>query len=96
MIGIIATLKAQDGKSVQFEQIFRQLAALVKANEPGVLVYQLARSRSEPNTYRVMEVYRDQATVDDHIATDYFKDLFGQLQALMSGPPGIEMVDPID
>ena len=96
MIGLIATLRVQSGKAEEFESIFRQLAAKVKANEPGALVYQLTKSRKEADTYRVLELYQDQATVDQHVATDYFKSLFGQLQTLFSGPPDLEMVDSID
>jgi len=57
---VIATLRIQDGKAEEFEAFFTELAGQVRANEPGNLAYQLTKSRSEPNTYKVLEVYKDQ------------------------------------
>lgn len=34
-IGVVATLKVAEGKGGEFESVFRDLAAQVKANEPG-------------------------------------------------------------
>ncbi len=42
-IGVIATLKVQDGKGAELESVFRDLAAQVRANEPGNKLYQLCR-----------------------------------------------------
>ena len=44
MIGIVATIKVQDGKNAEFEKVFLDMAAKVKANEPGCLLYQLTRT----------------------------------------------------
>jgi len=54
MIGIIATLKVQDGKNAEFEGVFNDLAAQVRSNEKGNLAYALTKSRSDPNTYKVL------------------------------------------
>src|SRR5471030_1876547 len=44
MIGVVATLKVQDGKNAEFEATFRELAVKVRANNPGNLLYWLTRS----------------------------------------------------
>jgi quinol monooxygenase YgiN len=95
MIGVIATMSVQEGKAVAFEQVARELAAQVRANEPGILVYRLTKGRDHPNTYRFMEVYRDQTTAEQHSRTPYFAELFGKLQALLSKAPEIEVLDAI-
>lgn len=41
MIGVIATLKIQPGKSAKFETFAAALAALIRENEPGNLTYRL-------------------------------------------------------
>ena len=64
MIGLMARLKVKDGHAAAFKAAFRTLAARVKADEPGNVLYQLTRSRADPNEYVVMELYRDQAAVD--------------------------------
>ena len=95
MIGIIATLKVQEGKNAELEAVFHDLAAKVKASEPGALVYDLFKCRSEPNTYKVMEAYRDQAAFEHHASTDYFKAGFPRLKACLDGALGVEMLDGV-
>ena len=98
MIGLIAKLKVQDGKGPEFEALFKPLAAKVNSDEePGALLYQLCKSRSDPNTYVVMELYRDQAAVDEHPKTAHFTELFPKLQEfLQPGRPDFEFVDSVE
>lgn len=96
MIGIVATIKVQDGKGGDFEQIFRDLSAKVKANEPGCLMYQLTKSRTEANTYKVLELYRDQDALTAHGGSDYFKAAGRQMGACLGGAPTIEYLDAVE
>lgn len=95
MLGVVATLKVQDGKGAEFEAVFLELAAKVRANEPGNLLYQLTRSRTDANTYKVMELYKDQDALTQHGGTDYFRDLGRQMGAFMAGRPEIEYLDAV-
>ncbi len=96
MIGVVAVLKIQDGKGEGFEDIFRQLAAKVRDNEPGNLMYQLTKSRSDANTYKVLELYKDQDSLTHHGGTDYFKELGAKMGPFMAGRPDIEYLDGIE
>lgn len=95
MIGIIATITVKDGTGPDFEAVFLELTGKVRANEPGNLLYQLTRSRTEANTYKVMELYKDQESVDLHGKTDHFRELGRKMGAFMAGPPAIERVDAV-
>ena len=95
MIGIVATLKVQDGKNAEFEAIFTELSEKVRANEPGNLLYQLTKTRTEPNTYKVLEMYKDQEAVTAHGVTDYFRDLGRKMGACLAGRPDVEMLDAV-
>lgn len=95
MIGIIATLTIQDGKAAEFEAIFAELSAKVRANEPGNVVYQLTRTRSDPNTYKVLELYTDQDAITHHGGTDYFKENSRKMGACLAGRPDIELLDAV-
>jgi len=96
MIGIVATLNIQDGKGVEFEPVFLELAAKVRANEPGNLLYQLVKSRTDANSYRVMELYTDQAAIDLHGKTDYFRELGRKMGAFMAGAPSVDYFDAVE
>jgi len=92
-IGVIATLKIQDGKNAEFEAFFGELAKQVRANEPGNLAYQLTQSRAEPQTYKVLELYADQEALTHHGGTDYFKAAGPKFGAVLAGRPEIEYLD---
>jgi quinol monooxygenase YgiN len=95
MIGIIATLKVQDGKGPEFEGVFNGLAEQVRANEPGNRLYQLTKSRADPNTYKVLELYADQDALTHHGQTDYFKAAGAKMGPCLAGRPDIELLDAV-
>jgi quinol monooxygenase YgiN len=95
MIGIVATLKVQDGKNADFEAAFKEAMAQVRANEPGNIVYQLVKSRSEPNTYKVLELYKDDAAIAAHRDSAHYKALGPKLGPCMAGRPEIELLDGV-
>jgi quinol monooxygenase YgiN len=96
MIGVVATLKVQDGKNEEFEAVFRELMAKVRSGEPGNLVYQLAKSRADPNTYKVLELYKDQDALTAHGQTEYFRELGRKMGPCMAGRPEVELLDGVE
>jgi quinol monooxygenase YgiN len=95
MIGVIATLRIQEGKGSEFETFFTELAQQVRANEAGNVAYQLTKSRTEPNTYKVLEIYRDQDALSHHGGTDHFKAAGPKFAAVLGGRPEIEYLDGV-
>jgi len=95
MIAIVATLRVQDGKGPDLEALFRDLMAKVRANEPGNLAYQLAKSRTEANTYKVLELYKDEAGLEAHRASAHFKAAGPSFGPILAGRPDIEYLDAI-
>ncbi len=93
MIAIVATLKIQEGKGAEFEAIFRELSEKVRAEEPGNLLYQLAKSRTDSNTYKVLELYKDEIAIAAHRETGHFKDLGRKMGPCMVGRPEVELFD---
>ena len=96
MIGIVATLVAKDGREAEFEAAFLHMVAAVKANEAGNVMYRLARSRDEPRTYKVLEIYADEAAVETHRTSEHYKAGGRALRDLVDAPPRIEMLDTVD
>ena len=94
-IGVIATLKVQAGKGDEFEAVFRDLAAQVRANEPGNKLYQVFKSRKEANTYIVMEIYQDQGALEAHGKSDHFRAAGPKIAPTMAGRPDIQYFDTI-
>ena len=86
MIVLIALLKAQKGKEKKVEDILRGMVLSVQ-NEKGTLKYILHRSRKDPTEFLFYEEYVDQAALDFHGGTSYFKDLVKNLNGLLDGAP---------
>jgi quinol monooxygenase YgiN len=95
MIGVVATLRVKDGQGEALEAVFKQLAAAVRANEPGNLMYQLTKSRTEPNTYKVLELYQDQDALTAHGQSEHFKTFGPQMGPVMAGRPDVEYLDAV-
>ncbi|WP_430420440.1 putative quinol monooxygenase [Phenylobacterium sp.] len=94
-IGIVATMKIQEGKNAEFEAFFTELAKQVRANEPGNIAYQLTKSRKDPQEYKVLELYTDQDAVTVHGQTDYFKAAGPKFAGVLAGRPEVELLDGI-
>lgn len=94
-LGVIATLKVQDGKGADLEAIFRELEQQVRDGEPANKLYRLCKSRSDANTYVVMELYDDQAGIEAHRETAHYKAAGPKIGACLAGRPTIEFYDTI-
>lgn len=95
MIAAVATLRTKPGTQAEFEAAFNELAAAVRANEPGNKLYQLTRSRTEEGVYKVLEIYADQAAVEAHRAAAHFKELGAKLGPFMAGRAEVESLDVV-
>jgi len=93
MIGVVATLKIKEGKGADFEAVANQLVEKVNANEEGVIYYDLYKQ--DDTTYLFLEKYKDQAALDIHRKTDYYKSLGAQLGAFMAGAPDIKVLSAV-
>ncbi len=94
-LGVIATLRVQEGKNAEFEAVFTKLAEQVLANEKGAEFYALHRSKSDPQEYKVLERYTSEADLQAHGQTDYFKAANKVLAGLVAAAPHIEVLDAV-
>lgn len=67
MIFFLATNRVRPEMIETYEQAIRDMAAQVKATEPGLLVYEVARSPDASGTYKGLEIYVDEAALMQHI-----------------------------
>jgi quinol monooxygenase YgiN len=94
-IGVIATIKVQEGKNDEFESVFVELTKQVLANEEGCLFYALHRSKSDSQIYKVLEQYKSADDLTAHGQTDYFKAANISLGGMVAAAPDIEVLDAV-
>ncbi len=94
-VGIVATIKIQDGKNAEFEAAATEMMGLVKANEPGNSLYQFCKSKTDATTYVVMEIYADQAALEAHGKSAHYKAFGGKIGGLLGGRPDVQFYDTV-
>ena len=94
-VGIVAHLKIKAGKEGDFEAAFRELQEGVKKNEPGCLLYDVFKSKSDPTTYVVMEQYKSDADLAAHRTTPHMAAAGPKLGAVLDGAPKIELMTKV-
>ena len=87
MIALLARLKVAAGKESEFETVMLELAAQVRANEPGNQLYTLVK---DDEGYAVIELYDDDEALKAHGASDHFKAAGAKFAGLMVGRPDIQ------
>ena len=89
MITFIAHLRVRPENAQAFEDLMTHVTAMTLENEPGVAYYGFAKSVDDPDTYVVVEVYRDQAACVAHGQTAWLTESVPQFLTLIDGLPDI-------
>ena len=92
MIALLARLNVAPGKEKEFESVMLELAAAVRANEPGNQLYTLVK---DDEGYAVMELYDDDEALAAHGASDHFRAAGAKFAGLMAGRPELKRFEVI-
>ncbi len=89
MITFIAHLRVKPENAAAFEALMTHVVAMTHEHEPGVVHYDYARSADEPDTFVVIEVYRDAPVHAAHMASAWVIESLPKSAALIEGRPHI-------
>lgn len=95
MLAIVAKATIKDGAQDAFEETAAKLAAEVKANEPGCLLYLLTRSPEDASCYVFIERYADEAALKAHMKAPHMRTHGRALAECMQGPPEITVLQDV-
>lgn len=95
MIAVVARLVCVEGQQDAFEAAMAELAAEVRAAEPGCLLYQVFRKEGSATEYCVLERYVSREAFEAHGRTPHFLRIAPRLAPLLAGPLDIEILEPI-
>lgn len=80
--------KVKSGKNAEFEKAISEILAGVREKEPGNIYCDLLHLPQDPQTYVIMERYKDVAASKAHAGSEYMKKLRAALtNNLLDGPP---------
>jgi quinol monooxygenase YgiN len=89
MIMLVVTFTIADEHSSAFEGVMTELASATLSQEPDTLLYQLSRDDTAHGVYRLVELYRNQAALDNHMASEWLKTAGGKITPLLGARPDI-------
>jgi quinol monooxygenase YgiN len=83
MVGGLKIVQVKAEHTAEFERLFAELRAEMRAHEPDCLVYSLLKSRAQPGAYIVQEQYRNQAALDAHQKSAHGAKYFPRMRAII-------------
>ncbi len=90
----IARMKIFPEKEAQYLEACERMEKAVAENEPGALIYKFYRLR-EPNSFAVIESFKDEAADEAHQASDHFKEIAPLMIECIDGGWSREYLDPL-
>jgi len=94
MLTVVAKIPVKEGKMDDAVATFKVLMDKV-ASEEGTVLYSLNRDKANPNLLVVVEQYKDQAALDAHSSSPYFKEFFKASGAFIGGKPEMALMEEI-
>lgn len=95
MIGILMHVRTKPGRSDEFERLITQLQADVRANEPGVPIFQVMRADDDAALFTFVEVFADEAAYAAHPEMPYHKAMSAAGWDCVDGQPEIRRYIPL-
>ena len=83
--------KVKPGKNADFEQAIGEMMVGVRGKEPGNLYCDLLHLPQDPQTYVIIERYKNVEASRAHVESEYIKKLGAALKnGLLDGPPELQ------
>ena len=82
----VVRFKIKPGKNAEFEKLIAKVQASLPSSEPGNIYYDLYQPTGEPQTYVIIEHYRNAQAVTAHGQDQAVKDMFTGLKDVLDGP----------
>ena len=84
MLKIVARMKVKEERVETFKTLFKELVEST-VKEEGNVSYTLNVSNKYPQRFLLIEVWKDQAALDKHMASEPFKRLLPQISEQLDG-----------
>lgn len=93
-VALVVTLKAKEGKAGELEAAFREFVG--KVRQSGLAIhFQLTRT-STPGTYKLIEIFKDEAALAAHRNTPHVKAFGATFGSLLEGPNQVEQLAAVE
>jgi quinol monooxygenase YgiN len=94
MMTVTAIQPVKPGQNARLEALMKDLTIRVR-QEPGCVTFEYFRARENPDSYLVIEQYRDQAALDVHLKTDYLQEFIPKMMECLAQPPTVMVYEDV-
>ena len=98
ILTVVAHLRAAPGKGDALAALLTEQARVVRANEPGCLVYRPHRSTRDADAFLFYETYADDAAFEAHRKAPHLASFRQRRESegLVDGPARVEIYRSLD
>jgi quinol monooxygenase YgiN len=93
-IVVVVAMKVQEGKADELIAAFEPCIEATRQEE-GNLGYALHRNTGDPNHFVMIEQWRSQADIDEHMTKPYLADLMKATGSMIAEPPVFWLTNPV-
>lgn len=93
MFGLVVRFTLKVGQGEAFDALARETLPLVRAEEPGTLVYTCHEVHDEPDARVFYELYRDRDAFDAHERTNHVVRFLREREQHLAAEPRVEFLD---
>jgi quinol monooxygenase YgiN len=93
-VAVVAKIPAAPGKRDDLAAAL-QVALDNAMSEPGTLMYALHADSADADVLWMYELYSDQASLESHMGSEWFKELGPKLAPFLGGRPELHFCEPL-
>ncbi len=95
MVAVFAKCKVVGGKEKIFVDLAHELAEKSRAESANVSYDILSEIDKDNGEFFFLEKWKDKAGLDEHMATDHFKNIIAEVQKIIEGELEIHVYEAI-
>lgn len=96
MFALVVRFEVLPEVEADFDRLVAEMAATIRAEEPGTLLYLCHRVKDEPNARIFYELYRDDEAFQAHEVAQHVKEFHARRKPMMAAPERVEFLDRLD
>ena len=92
-LSFVSWLVVSKGQEARFESLQRELSELTHATEPGTVVYDVIKHRTEASTYIVYGRFQDEAAFQFHMKAESHERLVPDILSCLAQDMDLQFFD---
>jgi quinol monooxygenase YgiN len=93
MFALVVRFDLRGGTAAAFDDLVDETLALIRAREPGTVVYACHRVEGSPDSRIFYELYESRSAFEEHESGEHVGRFLDERERYLDGPPRVEFLD---